>query len=55
MMQTTLSHFLRDEAGAVAIEYALIAGGIALSIVSAIGALSGAVSGKFVAISASMP
>jgi pilus assembly protein Flp/PilA len=43
-MQTGLFHFLNDEAGAIAIEYALIAGGIALVIVSAVTAWGGAVS-----------
>ena len=53
-MQIVLFHFRDDEAGAIAIEYALIAGGIALVIVSAVTALGGAVSGTFANISGSM-
>jgi pilus assembly protein Flp/PilA len=54
-MLVALSHFKCDEAGATAIEYGLIAGGIALAIVSAIGDLFGAVSGTFRFVSANMP
>jgi pilus assembly protein Flp/PilA len=39
-MITVCSHFLRDESGATAIEYGLIAAGIAVAILGAINALS---------------
>ena len=42
--------FLLDESGATAIEYAIMAAGIALTIVAAISALGTAVSGKFTLI-----
>jgi pilus assembly protein Flp/PilA len=35
-MTTRLLHFLRDDSGATAIEYGLIAGGIALAIVAVV-------------------
>ena len=38
-MGGSMSHFLRNESGATAIEYALIAGGIALAIIAAVNAL----------------
>jgi len=42
-----LSRFLADESGATAIEYGLIAGGIAVAIVAVLTVLSGAVSNDF--------
>ena len=54
-MQTVLSRFLDDEAGAIAIEFALIAGSIALFIVSAIGVLGGVVAGTFATVSTNLP
>jgi pilus assembly protein Flp/PilA len=54
-MHAFLFRLLRDENGATAIEYALIAGGIALAIVSAISALGGNVSAKFTDIQGRMP
>jgi len=42
-----LSRFLAEDTGATAIEYGLIAGGIALAIVAAVTALSGAVLNDF--------
>ena len=46
--------FLRDESGATAIEYALIAAGIALAIISAVNSLGTTVSKKFSSINASL-
>jgi len=43
----TLSRFVRDESGATAIEYGLIAAGIAIAIIAAVNALGTALSGKF--------
>lgn len=39
-MKTAIA-FLRDESGATAIEYALVAGGIALAIITAVNSLGG--------------
>ena len=38
-MGKLLSHFMRNGSGATAIEYALIAGGIALAIIAAVNTL----------------
>ena len=46
--------FSKDESGATAIEYALIAGGIAIAIVGAVTLLGGAVTGSFENISSSL-
>lgn len=46
-MADFLSRFWRAERGTTAIEYALIAGGIALAIVGAVAALGGGVSANF--------
>jgi pilus assembly protein Flp/PilA len=54
-MYALLSRLLRNDTGATAIEYALIAGGIALAIVGAISALGGNVSAKFTDIQGRMP
>ena len=51
-MSEFVSRFLLDDAGATAIEYGLIAGGIAVAILSAVTALSGAVKGDFDAVAA---
>ena len=51
---TFLKLFLKDENGATAIEYALIAGGIALVIVAAVNGVGSALSTKFVTISTSL-
>lgn len=46
-MRAKLSEFLTDESGATAIEYALIAAGIAIAIISAVNGVGTALSGKF--------
>jgi pilus assembly protein Flp/PilA len=46
-MRAILSRFARDESGATAIEYALIAAGIAIAIIGAVNGVSGALQGKF--------
>jgi pilus assembly protein Flp/PilA len=48
------SRFLINDVGATAIEYGLIAGGIALAIVAALSALSGAVKGDFDLVEAAL-
>ena len=51
-MSRTLKHFIRDESGATAIEYGLIAAGIALAIVTAVNNTGGALlNSKFNAVS----
>jgi pilus assembly protein Flp/PilA len=49
-MPATVSRFIRDESGATAIEYGLIAALIALAIITGAGALGNAINGKFTAI-----
>lgn len=46
-MQAIVSRFMRDETGATAIEYGLIAALIALAIITGAGALGNAVNTKF--------
>ena len=46
-MRATVSAFLRDESGATAIEYALIAAGIAIAIIGAVNGVGSALKGKF--------
>jgi pilus assembly protein Flp/PilA len=44
---TTVSRFLRDDSGATAIEYGLIAAGIAVAIIAAVQSLGTALSTTF--------
>ena len=46
--------FLKDDSGATAIEYGLIAAGISLAIIAAVNGLGTNLSGKFVSINASL-
>jgi pilus assembly protein Flp/PilA len=46
-MAQGLLRFMRDESGATAIEYALIAGGIAVAIVAAVSSLGSAVTNNY--------
>jgi pilus assembly protein Flp/PilA len=46
-MKNLLARFAKDESGATAIEYALIAAGIAVAIVTAVNSLGTTISGKF--------
>ena len=46
--------FLSDESGATAIEYGLIAAGIALAIIAAVNTLGTTMSTKFTSINASL-
>jgi pilus assembly protein Flp/PilA len=46
-MKATLARFLKDESGSTAIEYGLIAAGIAIAILTAVNALGGSLSGLF--------
>jgi pilus assembly protein Flp/PilA len=58
MLQSLVSpfrHFLRDEEGATAIEYALIAAGIAAAIISTVFSLGTRVSGMYGSVSSALP
>lgn len=46
-MRTLLARFLADEAASTAIEYTLIAAGIAIAILTAVNALGGSLTGLF--------
>ncbi len=51
---TFISQFLRDEAGATAIEYGLIAAGIAVAIIGVVTTLGTNLTGTFTSVSDSM-
>ncbi len=53
-MNLQIKRFLNDESGATAIEYGLIAAGIALAIIAAVNALGTALSSNFASISSSL-
>jgi pilus assembly protein Flp/PilA len=50
----TVSRFLRDDSGATAIEYGLIAAGISIAIIVAVNTLGSTLSAKFVDINTKM-
>ena len=49
-MRTSIARFVKDEAGATAIEYAVIAGGISIAIITVVGALGTATVANFTAV-----
>ena len=53
-MNKLVSRFIKDESGATAIEYALIAAGIAIAIISAVNGVGTALSTKFDSISTAL-
>jgi pilus assembly protein Flp/PilA len=53
-MKNLLKRFAKDESGATAIEYGLIAAGIALAIIAAVNSLGTALSSNFSSISSSL-
>jgi pilus assembly protein Flp/PilA len=53
-MKNLLARFVKDESGATAIEYGLIAAGISLAIIAAVNGLGTSLSGKFNSINASL-
>ncbi len=53
-MKNLVARFVKDESGATAIEYGLIAAGIALAIIAAVNGVGSALSGKFNTISTSL-
>jgi pilus assembly protein Flp/PilA len=54
VMKKMLKQFIADESGATAIEYGLIAAGIAIAIVPALNGVGSALKVKFTAISTSL-
>jgi len=50
-MRTLLDRFLRDQTGATAIEYGLIAAGIAVVIIATVQAIGGNLQGTFTTVS----
>ena len=53
-MQRTLTKFFADESGATAIEYGLIAAGIALAIIAIVNGLGSNLNGMFTSINSSL-
>jgi pilus assembly protein Flp/PilA len=53
-MARVFKDFLADESGATAIEYGLIAAGIAIAIITAVNGVGTKLSSRFVAISTSL-
>jgi pilus assembly protein Flp/PilA len=51
-MKTVVSRFVRDQSGATAIEYSLIAAGIALAIIAAVNAIGTQLTATFSSVSA---
>ena len=49
-----ISRFLNDESGATAIEYGLIAAGIAVAIIAAVNGVGSSLNGKFNAVSSEL-
>ena len=53
-MRHLIARFLRDESGATAIEYCLIAAGISIVIITAVNGVGTTVKGKFTSINTSL-
>lgn len=53
-MTNLFARFVKDESGATAIEYALIAAGIAIVIIAAVNGVGSAISSKFETIKSSL-
>lgn len=53
-MKNLIARFAKDESGATAIEYGLIAAGIALAIITVINGMGSKLSAKFGSISSSL-
>jgi pilus assembly protein Flp/PilA len=53
-MKNLVSRFVKDESGATAIEYGLIAAGIAIAIITAVQGVGTKLSGNFSTISTSL-
>jgi pilus assembly protein Flp/PilA len=53
-MKSLIARFVKDESGATAIEYGLIAAGISLAIIAIVNGLGTNLNGKFSAINTSL-
>jgi pilus assembly protein Flp/PilA len=53
-MKNLVARFAKDESGATAIEYGLIAAGISLAIITIVNTLGTTLNGKFTSINASL-
>ena len=53
-MKNLIARFVKDESGATAIEYGLIAAGISLAIIAAVNGLGTTLNAKFTAINTSL-
>jgi pilus assembly protein Flp/PilA len=53
-MKNLIARFVKDESGATAIEYGLIAAGISLAIIAAVNGLGTTLNAKFTAINSSL-
>ena len=53
-MKNLIARFVKDESGATAIEYGLIAAGIAVAIITAVNGVGSSLSTKFTGISTSL-
>jgi pilus assembly protein Flp/PilA len=53
-MKNLVSRFMKDESGATAIEYGLIAAGISLAIIEVVNGLGSNLNGKFTSINGSL-
>jgi pilus assembly protein Flp/PilA len=53
-MKSLLARFVKDESGATAIEYGLIAAGISLAIIAAVNGLGTTLNTKFTSINSSL-
>jgi pilus assembly protein Flp/PilA len=54
LIRSLIGRFLRDEQGATAIEYALIASGVSIVIMGAVVALGGTVTGMFQSVATAL-
>jgi pilus assembly protein Flp/PilA len=54
MMKNLIARFVKDESGATAIEYGLIAAGISLAIIAVVNGLGTSLNTKFTSISSSL-
>jgi pilus assembly protein Flp/PilA len=54
-MRTSIARFVKDESGATAIEYALIAAGISVAILAAVNAVGGKLVALFNTIANDLP
>lgn len=53
-MKNLIARFVKDESGATAIEYGLIAAGISLAIIAAVNGLGSTLNTKFTSINSSL-